>query len=90
MAPVIGLHRLAGRHRPPGIRPLTDGFETELVKAAKLGQVAVVVGSFRHVEDFQMAGVRTSIFKRPRPLPHHRRAAAHGSTSYIFIREEPD
>ena len=46
---------------------------------------ALADGSVGHVEVFQMAGVRTSILGRPRPLPGDRRAAS----PYTLICEEP-
>jgi hypothetical protein len=52
--------------------------QTELIKPAERGQVRATEannsGNVRHVEVFQMSGVRTSIIGRPRPLPSHRRA----------------
>ena len=42
-------------------------------------------GSVRHVEVFQMGGVRTPIIGRPRPLPGHRRA----DPRYTLNCEEP-
>ncbi|MEV4902871.1 hypothetical protein AB0K08_16215 [Citricoccus sp. NPDC055426] len=89
MAPVIRFHHPADQHRTPGFQALADGYESELVEAAELGQVTVVEGSVRHVEVFQMAGVGTSIFERSRPLSSHRRAATPGNTIYTLICEEP-
>jgi hypothetical protein len=77
-APPIGLHNPAGQDRPVGLEALPDNLEAELVESAERSQVrageARTRGSVRHVEVFQMGGVGTSIFGRPRPLPGHRRA----------------
>ena len=53
--------------------------------AAELGQVTVVEGSVEHVEVFQMAGVGTSIFERPRPLSRYRRADVRGPPATPWI-----
>ena len=57
-----------------GPEPLPGDLEPELVQTAEGGQVRASEGSVRHVEVFQMGGVRTSIIGRPRPLPRARRA----------------
>lgn len=53
---------------------LADRNQPKLVKTAEGSQISGREGSVRHVEVFQMVGVRTPILGRPRPLPGHRRA----------------
>src|SRR5674476_1172560 len=60
---------------PGGLDALPDHDQAELVEAGERGQVGDRECSVGHVEVFQMAGVRTSIIGRPRPLPPHRRAS---------------
>jgi hypothetical protein len=59
------------------VEPLPDCLQTKLFQPAERGQVRAGKGNVRHVEVFQMGGVRASIFERPRPLPGHRRAAGY-------------
>lgn len=82
---IVGADNPARQHRTVGLESLTDGFEAELVQAGESGQVRAGEGNARHVEVFQMGGVRTPIIGRPRPLPGHRRAHPH----YTLNCEEP-
>jgi hypothetical protein len=68
-APPIRGEDPAGQHRPVWLESLPDDFESELIEPTERGQVRTSEGSVRHVEVFQMGGVRTSIFGRPRRLP---------------------
>ena len=74
-APPVRRDHPAGQDRAIRLEPLPDDFKAELVQASERGQVRASEGSVRHVEVFQMGGVRTSIIGRPRPLPAPRRAA---------------
>lgn len=60
------------------LESLSNDFEAEPVEPGEGGQVGAAEadrrGSVGHVEVFQMASVRTSIFGRPRLLPAQRRA----------------
>ena len=84
-APLVGCHDATRQHRTIRLEPLPEHLKAELVQSAERGQVRASEGSVRQVEVFRMGGVRTSIFKRPRPLPGHRRAAP----LYTLICEEP-
>jgi hypothetical protein len=59
--------------------------QSELIEAAERGQIRASEGSVRHVEVFQLGGVRTPIIGRPRPLPRQRRA----DHLYTLNCEEP-
>jgi len=83
--PLIGLEDAAGQHSAVGFESLPDDVEAELLEAAERGQVRAREGSVRHVEVFQMDGVGTSIFGRPRRLSGQRRA----DRSYTVNCEEP-
>jgi hypothetical protein len=83
--PLVRLDDSAREHRAVRFEALPDGFETEVVEPGERGQVRAGEGSLKHVEVFQMAGVRTSILRRPRPLPAHRRA----DHRYTLNCEEP-
>jgi hypothetical protein len=77
VAPLVGVDDPAGQHRPVRVEALPGDNEAELVETAEHGQVRAIEarrGSVVHVEVFQMGGVRTSIFGRPRRLPSDRRA----------------
>ena len=74
-----------GQQRPIGLEALSGHLQPELVEAAERGQVRAREGSVRHVEVFQMGGVGTSIFGRPRRLPRDRRA----DQRYTLNCEEP-
>ena len=67
--PVVGLDDPTCQDRTIGLEPLPGDFEAELVEAGERGQVRASEGSVRHVEVFQMGGVRTSNIGRPRRLP---------------------
>ena len=84
-APLVRLDDPARQHRPIRFEPLPDNFKTELVQPSESGQVRAGKGSVRHVEVFQMSGVGTFIFGRPRPLSSHRRA----DPRYTLNCEEP-
>jgi hypothetical protein len=75
----------AGQDRPVWFEALSGDFEAKLIKPGKRGQIRAGEGSVRHVEVFQMSGVGTFIFGRPRPLPGHRRA----DQLYTLNCEEP-
>jgi hypothetical protein len=72
--PPVRLDDTARQNRTIRIEALAGDFKPELIKAAERGQISTSEGSVRHVEVFQMAGVGTSIIRRPRPLPGQRRA----------------
>jgi len=84
-APDVGLEDPARQHRTAGLEPLAGHLQPELVEAGERGQVRAGEGSVRHVEVFQMSGVRTFIFGRPRRLPGDRRA----DHLYTLVCEEP-
>ena len=84
--PLVGIDDPAGQQGTAGLEALPDHQEPELVEAAERGQVRAREGSVGHVEVFQMGGVRTSIFGRPRHLPWDRRA----DQTYTVICDEPD
>jgi len=77
-APSIRFDDPARKDRSVRLEPLPGGFKAELVEPAERGQInageARIGSSVRHVEVFQMGGVRTSILGRPRRLPSDRRA----------------
>jgi hypothetical protein len=52
-----------------GPEKLPGDLEPELIETAEGGQVRAGEGNVRHVEVFQMGGIRTSIIGRPRRLP---------------------
>jgi len=84
--PPVELARLdpTRQHRAIRLEPLTDHLQPELVESAERAKIRAHEGSVKHVEVFQLGGVRTSIIGRPRPSPRHRRAAA-----YTLNPEEP-
>jgi hypothetical protein len=73
-APAVRFDDPARQYRTIRLEPLPGDFKAELVEAAERGQVRGAEGTVKHVEVFRMAGVGTSIFGRPRPLLHLRRA----------------
>src|SRR6185295_16783812 len=60
--------------------------QPELIEVAERRQIRASEGSVRHVEVFQLGGVRTPIIGRPRPLPRQRRA----DHLYTLNCEEPN
>ena len=88
--PLVGLHDAACEDRTVRLEPLPGHLQAEFIEAAERGQVSAaearVRGSVVHVEVFQMGGVRTSIFGRPRRLPSDR----HAGHPYTLNCEEPD
>lgn len=72
-APLIGFGDPAREDRTDRLESLSNDFEAEPVEPGEGGQVGAAEadrrGSVGHVEVFQMASVRTSIFGRPRLLP---------------------
>jgi len=83
--PLIGFGHPARQHRTIRLQPLPDSFQAELLQAAERRQVRTSEGSVRHVEVFQMGGVRTPIIGRPRPLPRDR----HATPDYTLNCDEP-
>jgi hypothetical protein len=77
------------QHRPVGLHALPGHLQPELIKAAEGGQLSAgearTTGSVVHVEVFQMVGLGTSIFGRPRLLPRQQRA----DPLYTLNCEEP-
>jgi hypothetical protein len=71
-APLVRLEDPAGEHGTTGLESLAGYDEAELVEPAELAQVRAGEGSVRQVEVLWMGGVRTSIFRGPRPLHRHR------------------
>jgi hypothetical protein len=65
--PLIRFNDSARENRTVRLEPLPRDFKAELVEAAERGQVRTGEGSVRHVEVFQMGGIRTSILGRPYP-----------------------
>jgi len=63
---------------------LADHLQAKLVEAAERAEIRAHEGSVRHVEVFQLGGVRTPIIGRPRPSPGDRRAER-----YTLDPEEP-
>ena len=84
-APLIRLDHTAGQDCPIRLKALPNNREAELIQPAERGQVEAGEGSVRHVEVFQLGGVRTPIIGRPRPLPGDPRAAR----LYTLNCEEP-
>lgn len=84
VAPVIWLEHPTQQHGMVIGDLLAGDRQTELIKPAEGVQIGGRESSVEHVEVFQLAGVRTSIFERPRPSNPHRRAL-----SYTLICEEP-
>jgi len=84
--PPVRLHDPAGQDSTVRLKPLPDDLQPELLETAERGQVRASEGSVRHVEVFQMGGMRTSIIGRPRRLPRDRRARDH----YTVNCEEPE
>jgi hypothetical protein len=74
VAPVIRLNDAARHRRAIGREMLADHLQAEPFQTSERGQIRVGKGSVRHVGVFQIEGVRTSIIRRPRPLPPDRRA----------------
>ena len=91
--PLIRFEDCAGQHRSVGFESLSDDGKAETVESSEGGQISAGEagrrGSVRHVEVFQMSGVGTFIFGRPRPLSGHRRAEGPGDVRYTLIWEEP-
>ncbi len=84
-APPVLLDEPARQHRPISSDVLTGHHQPEFIEAAESGQIRTSEGNVRHVEVFQMGGVGTSIFERPRPLSRQRRA----DHPYTVKCEEP-
>ncbi len=93
VAPLVGFDDQARQHRTVGLESLPDHGQAEAIKSSEGGQISAGEagrrGSVRHVEVFQMSGVGTFIFGRPRPLSRHRRAATSSQPGYTLIWEEP-
>lgn len=75
-APVVIRDDAACDHGPIRLEPLADRTEPEPIEAGERGQIRGSKGSVKHVEVFQMGGVRTSILREPRPAsdpptPYH-------------------
>jgi len=87
--PPVGRDDPAGEDGSIRLEALPDHGQAESVESGEGGQVRAADagrrGSVGHVEVFQMASVRTSIFGRPRRLPMDRRA----SPIYTVIWDEP-
>jgi len=65
--PTVRLDDAARQDRSIGFESLPDDLQAKLVEPAEHGQVRAGEGSVRHVEVFQMSGVRTFIFESPGP-----------------------
>jgi hypothetical protein len=82
---LVGIDHSISQHRTVRLEPLPGHHQPELVEAGERRQIRGREGSVRHVEVFQMGGVRTTIIGRPPPLPRDRRADQH----YTLICGEP-
>lgn len=91
--PLVVGDNIAGQHRHTCIQALAHGPQPQPVQAREGSQVRDIKGSVTHVEVFQVAGVGTFIFGRPRRLPPHRRAGhpalPDAPSTYTLIWEEP-
>ena len=76
----------AGQHRTIRFQELPGDAQTEPVEPRERSQIWGREGSVSHVEVFQMDGVGTTIFGRPRPLSQQRRA----DPVYTLKCEEPE
>ena len=83
--PAVRLDDPARQDRTVRLKTLAHNLETKLIEVGERGQVRAREGSVRHVEVFQMSGVRTFILGRPRRLSPDRRA----DDRYTLICEEP-
>jgi hypothetical protein len=76
--PPIELARLdpTSQHRTIRLNTLTSHPQPELIEATEHAEIRAREGSVKHVEVFQLDGVRISIIGRPRPSPDDQHATA--------------